>query len=383
MTIGDAFLPGAERDFNGQISRRHEGDNTSRKMGKQKKAKHYWVIPEKVVVTSTTDYIPRFSMAEHLGPECPEIKEDYFQLTFSVVPKISRPTQLHQKFHYYYIAPNQKEIYCERSFAPGMTIQMHIQGMEKNPSIIVNNKYYKFVRFTLGVIPAPGRHLLEILTTRFLQQNILPLHCSSVSYKGNAFILFAAPDTGKTYTALTLRQSGFRVVTEDMAITDTIKIWGCPFTGTFYHLLSGNRSLKERVTKFYGHLVHRLPILARIFRPPVTSLWDYLQGDVEISASLRGIFFLQRSQETQIKELSFDEAFHRARISNRIEFTYDVNPMLLAYAAANPELDLDALRRKEIDLLKQLLQAYPIFFILASDYTSFPKLVEEAVEKIL
>ncbi len=358
-------------------------NNTAENMAREQTAKHYWVIPEKVVVTSTTDYIPRFSMAEHLGPKCPEIKNDFIHFNFFVVSRVPRPSRLHQKFHYYFVAPGQKEVYCERSFAPGLTIQMHIQDLDSQPVMKINTKYYKLVRFTLGVIPAPGRHLLELLTVHLLQKNLLPLHCSCVSYKGNAFLLFAPPDTGKTYTALTLRQSGFRIVAEDMAITDGTTVWGCPFTGTFYHLLSGKRSLKEQITQFYGHLVHRLPILARIIRPPVASLWDYLQGDVETKADLRAIFFLQRSRETQIKKLSYEEAFHRARISNRIEFTYDVNPMLLAYSAANPELDLDALRQKEISQLKFLLSTYPIFFILAPHHTSFPELVKEVVEKVL
>ena len=122
------------------------------------------------------------------------------------------------------------------------------------------------------------------------------------------------------------------------------------------------------------------PLFARLVRPPIASLWSYTNGEIEASSQIIGLVFLQRSGSSALEDLKPTEAFHRLKLSNRIEFTYDVNPALLAFASVHTEFDLDDFRTRELESLHKLSTNFPSVLIRAPHHQDFPSTVKQIFE---
>lgn len=343
---------------------------------------NYCVVPDIITVRSSVRYIPRFSLGEHLSVTVKEIDTARHSLKFIVTKNNLRLASLDHKHHYYYVSAAEDSIYCERNLGFGISVRMLIRNINTTPAIYVNRLYYHLVRFPLGALLPPGRHLLDIATIRLLQTGFFPIHCAAVSKNGRCLLMFAPPDTGKTFTALTLYDQGFDILTEDMAVTDGCIAWACPFTGTFYHLMSNTQdpSWRTRLTSMYGKAVNIFPLFARMVRPPVASLWSYTNGKIEPSSKIVGLVFLQRSGTSAIEVLTPAQALRHLKLSNRMEFTYDVNPALLAFASVHKEFDLDFFRTRELEGLHKLSTDYPSVLLRAPHHQDFPSTVAQIFE---
>jgi len=340
----------------------------------------YCVAPEILTVRTSVPYIPRFSLGEHLSVVAPPSKPAKVQLSFEVTHISGRPKELEIKHHYYYVGVGNDSIYCERNIGFGATVRLLISQLYTEPTISANELYYRLVRSQLGVLLPPGRHLLDVATVALLRAGLLPLHCAAVSREGQCLLIFAPPDTGKTFTALALRNQGFSILSEDMAITDGKTVWSCPFTGTFYHLIShsNQRGWRGLTTRAYASAVELFPPLARLVRPPIQSLWSLTGGLVQGSSRIGGVVFLRRSGTSLCMEsLSGQRAFHFLQLCNRVEFTYDSNPALLAFASVDDSFDLTALRRRELEMLQKLGSQYPAVLVCSDDYREFPTAVRQ------
>jgi hypothetical protein len=343
--------------------------------------KKYIVVPELLSINSSVSYLPRFSFGEHLGEE--SWQQTKLELNFEVSNSIDRGFATGNKHHYYFIKENQ--VYFERNLGFGRTVQMIIQDLYNYPSVVVNPFYYKFVRFQLGVVLPPGRHLLDLATILFFKNGYFPLHCSSISKNGKAIAILAPPDTGKTYTALNLTKAEFSILSEDMAISDGKRIWGCPFTGTFYHLI-GERNIsawKKNITYFYSRLVNVFPLIARIIKPPIKNMLSIVSDSFVSSSDIVGLIFLQRSKKNEISSLKPNDVYYQLKLSNRIEFNYDINPALLAFSGTNINYDLSEFRDIELQYLKQISNSIPAIKIKADDHLKFPKLVNEIYNELV
>jgi|SRR5208337_3682298 len=340
----------------------------------------YWVAPEILSVRTSIPHIPRFSLGEHLSVVAPPSKPAKVQLGFEVARISGRPKELEIKHHYYYVGVGNDSVYCERNMGFGATVRLLMSQLHTGPTLRANELYYRLIPSQLGVLLPPGRHLLDLAMVALLRAGFLPLHCAAVSREGRSLLIFAPPDTGKTFTALALRNQGFSILSEDMAITDGKTVWSCPFTGTFYHLISDSNRHGWRglTTRAYASAVDLFPLLARLVRPPIHSLWSLTGGLVQGSSRIGGLIFLRRTGTSLCTEsVSGQRAFHSLQLCNRVEFTYDANPALLAFASVNESFDLTALRGRELEMLQKLGSEYPAVLVCSDDYREFPTAVSQ------
>ena len=245
---------------------------------------NYSVVPDIITVRSSVRHIPRFSLGEHLSIVIGKTERPRLSFNFIVTENIPHLPTLDHKHHYYYVGAAEDAIYCERNLGFGISVRMLIRNVNTTPTIYVNRLCYHLLRFQLGVLLPPGRHLLDIATIFLLRAGLFPVHCASVSKNGRCLLIFAPPDTGKTFTALSLQDNGFSILAEDMAITDGSIAFSCPFTGTFYHLIANTQapSWRTYLTGLYGKIVNIFPLFARnecnftffiVFRGFITNYW--------------------------------------------------------------------------------------------------------------
>src|SRR5690606_6387656 len=120
---------------------------------------------------------------------------------------------------------------------------------------LISNQWYNLwslIRFTKQY-PAP-RILTNVAVVALIEKGFAPLHCAAVVRGNDGIALFAPPNTGKTYTTLRLIESGWKFVSEDVAITDGSQVFGCPYTGTLEQhnrrgLYAHIRNLEQTILK--------------------------------------------------------------------------------------------------------------------------------------
>ena len=89
-----------------------------------------------------------------------------------------------------------------------------------------------------------------IIPLKLLQKGYVVIHSACVSYENQGILIVAPPDTGKTYTALTLvNKSGFEFLSDDLTIVkeNVAYCYPVPLTLKFHHLKSIRVSTRAKL----------------------------------------------------------------------------------------------------------------------------------------
>ncbi|MFW6117308.1 MAG: hypothetical protein ACOC6G_01825, partial [Thermoproteota archaeon] len=101
-------------------------------------------------------------------------------------------------------------------------LDAHLQIEDtKDKRIIEFNRMYELVR-------NPLNYFLAFLQMQLLDKDFAFIHGASVTKKDKTLLFPAFSDTGKTTTALLFLKDGWRILGDDMVLTDGKKIWAYP-----------------------------------------------------------------------------------------------------------------------------------------------------------
>lgn len=337
----------------------------------------YLIKPQIANVLSNQVRIPYFSYGEYLD-NYEERSPSAINISFHVDNKIPRPSYLTQKFHFCYGAENLEEIYFERPLGLGLSAQLLCKNLLTNPEISVNKTYSRFIRSKIDNTFPPGVHLADTLSTHLIKKNYIPLHCAAISLNDNGIVLAAPPDTGKSVTTMLAAKRGFGFLSEDIAIADEKYVYSNPQTATFYHTpgFGKKESVRQRL---YNFVATNIPALSYFIQPPTARIYELMKDiKIEERVPVKYIFILDRGIET-LREIEASEALRRMLIINRNEFSYSKNTLLFAYSYFNPLLDIEALRKKEQDIIDTLAKNAKCYLVRSPDARNFIDIITKAI----
>ena len=215
----------------------------------------------------------------------------------------------------------------------------------------------------------------------FVSRGYVLLHSAALADARGATLMSAQTDTGKTSTVITLvRRHGYRFLSDDMTIIDAAAgeaiSYPKPMTLSFHtmgvakdgHLTFGDRaalSIQSRLHSKSGRQVGRalgernIPIMTMnsavqaIVPPPkhrIDALFDCVVGG---RAPIRNVILMERGPD-QLEPVDLDEAVRR--LIENTDDAYGFPP----FATFAPRIridgyDYEALRRKEVELLRQAI----------------------------
>jgi hypothetical protein len=341
----------------------------------------YRIKPQIADVLSNKVRIPYFSFGEYLDDRNENDSDTTFDpkisINFEVQKDIPRPEHLVQKFHFFYGDENTDELYYERPLGVGIVAKMHCKNLLREPTIVVNDSYYKFIRSRIDSAYPPGVHVADILTVKLLQRSFSPIHCAAISINGEGQILAAPPDTGKSLTTLLAIRRGYSFLSEDIAIIDDKHVYANPTTATFYHTENFKTS-KSMESQIYNLLYLKVPVLSYFLDPPNAKVYDLIQ-DIKIDEKvpIKNIFILGRGTGG-LMPVDPVQAARRLLIINRNEFSYHKNTLLFAHSYFNESLGLENLMKEEECLLSTLANKVKCYLVRTND----PKEYIEFIDKV-
>ena len=100
----------------------------------------------------------------------------------------------------------------------------------------IGRNYYRLVRNRIMNLHGMYYLLADLANMILLKNGLLSLYASAVYCESNnrCTVFFAPPNTGKTLTASKLCSlGGYKLVGEDIVITDTEKVYSCPWTSSY------------------------------------------------------------------------------------------------------------------------------------------------------
>lgn len=341
----------------------------------------YTINPQIAKVVSTKEFIQYFSLGQNLE-KYSQSSHSAIEVDFDVVKDLSYDTRDSQKFHFFYGHYGKQEVFYERPLSIGIKLKMEVKNLLDHPRIIVNNPYFKYIRFKADNAYPPGIHLLDILLVNLLERMYSPLHCAAISSPENEGILLVAPpDTGKTLTSFLALNKGFHFLAEDIAFVDEKYVYANPYTSTFLH---GDQFGNGKSGKSLRSLVKSIPtkfdLLQYYTRPPKKSITDLVKGvKIDEKATIKNIFILDRG-ETSTQRINPEDAARRILIINRNEFSYFKNPLIFAYSYFNSSLDVNKLMRIEEQIINTIVNTRDCFLLKSNDPKKYFPMMLDAIK---
>lgn len=285
-----------------------------------------------------------------------------YGVRFIVNKDVQKPTDLMQRFDYFWGDKNNKVIYYEHPILFGIKAKMILDMSTDIYSLTVNTAYYKLAKYRFENVWPPGQHLTNLITTKLLQNNILTLHCASFSNKKthDGYLVFGASNTGKSHTTFAALERGYEYHSEDLTIIDGNYIYTTPLISAQSSMLPDkNISLK------YNLFVNKLTGI-NIMLPRISTLFCFRQffseHDVTLKSKPRKIFILEKGTESVYK-LSSAEALKKILILNKLELSYQRDHLLLTYSYFNKDLDLEQLLQDRKKIMHQIIDKTECFVV--------------------
>lgn len=333
----------------------------------------FTVIPELLEIKSNVDYIIHFKFGERLNDKMVQSENNKIRIEFKVTKDFEKPNYLNQKFHFVWGKEGIDELYYECPLIGSFKAKLLIRDLTTSPKIFVNPIYYQWLRFQIEGVYPPGSHLTNITTVKLIEHGYVPLHCSAISYDSEGILIFAPPDTGKTITAFSSLDYGFKFLSEDIAITDGRYIYGCPFTATYRDFANNSW-----ISQIRHSLCSQVPIMGYFIKPTLAKSIFELIGEKKIdkTARIKTIYILDRGKQS-LEEMSNKETMRRILILNRYGFDYFKNPLLLAYSNFNEDLDLNRLMEKEKQVISKIVSNSTNYLVKSGEHLEYIDLIRK------
>ena len=177
------------------------------------------------------------------GSVAPSCSEDVFEeckVKFTVIVEPDKHISLTNppdgRFQMYSWDKTEKTLFFDRTFFSSIKTAFSIKFEGNSVEAHIGKNYFKYVKLKIMHMHAVYYMLSDIASVLLLKNGMLSLYASAVYYapEDRCVVCFAPPNTGKTVTAESLcKLSGYKLVGEDVVITDGSRIYSCPWTNSY------------------------------------------------------------------------------------------------------------------------------------------------------
>lgn len=225
--------------------------------------------------------------------------------------------------------------------------------------------YYKYVKHRFMNLHSAYYILSDLANMLLIKNGYASLYCSAVCNRSlsNVTAFFAPPNTGKTITAIHLcKEFDYRLISEDVAITDGKSIWGCPWTNSV-------RPSKKRLS-FFGDSAGSL------FRRKHSCS----QNDKFISNVKLTDFVLLDKSAHNAMDVTSKDIVKRVTILNGYIFNYCCSPIIKIFAYFDSNYYTNWLSETEY-IVKNLIESCCFCKISNRDALKFFKIFNDIQNK--
>lgn len=141
-----------------------------------------------------------------------------------------------KKFQAFCWSQEHRTIYYRRAFLSKLKIGYNIRFKENVVEAQIGERYFKLVQNRTMNLHGIYYLLSDLANVLLLSRGYLTLYASAVCYEPDkrGVVCFAPPNTGKTVTATQLcEQFEYRLLGEDVVITDGKQLFSCPWTNSY------------------------------------------------------------------------------------------------------------------------------------------------------
>lgn len=217
----------------------------------------------------------------------------------------------------------------------------------------VNRTYHRLGRKTISTVPSVGCLLEDVVSVQLLRNGYALVYGGGVSYDGEVTLLLGPTNTGKTTTILHLvKNDDATYVAEDIAITDGTDLYCCPYvlSPTGAELVDAESSPLSR------WIAQNVPLLDTRSVQSIRTAHDVFRPEqVTTSGRIGQVCFLSRNERRGERDPA-----SLAMLTNRGEFTYMTNQILLGAEYLGYEVDVEAAMDTERRVLAEATARNPV-----------------------
>ena len=360
------------------------------------------IEPNILRIASNVNYLPGNIIAAVLSERNYEESKKYqIEIIFEVTNRVKTKVKKYNLnsslsfYNWYYIEKENELVYFAHRF--GYLIAIIKNLSTSRVYVRVNPFYYNLFLngiTRLGRTLSPSKILQDIMILKLIEKGVIPIHCSGVSDGNFAYLFFAPPNTGKSYTVYKLvkREEKLKFISDDIAflsnggrvypnlnaLTLDIDVWNY-ITGL----------LKKLHLRIFVYLMYKTPLkyIPLPLYPPkvdVPSLIKEIYSNkiAEGREKVKAIFLLHKKKAKQcVKEIEDKEiALKKLLLLNSAELDIDNSPLLNAYSYFIDEGYREMIIRIYKDVLKKELcdrkygiKVFEIVGIKSDDYYEIAK----------
>lgn len=279
----------------------------------------------------------------------------------------------------------QNLLYFEYQPFPRLTIKVLIKGLFQEKTEVLFNKY-ALVAQRLGRL-AKGfsvRSIVEFIKDlKLLEKGVTPIHSAGVEKDGNAYLISAWSETGKTSTMLALSKKGFNLLGDDEVHISKYGEALCypAQIGLFFHtenLQSIELSFMKRIKLKTKYFLSKIRLL-ETFAATTERIELSKVGKVERSGKVRKVFLLEGGK-TELMKISREEAIDRILATSSIALRF--NPITWMFFSALCYLnavDPYAIKWKSREIIEKGLRRADCFLLKGTKEEFSEMILDEIV----
>lgn len=305
--------------------------------------------------------------------------------------RVTVPARSVQFYGSYFGTSLKDEVFLNHRVA-GVRMQLGLRNlMQKTTELSLNDSYRRFGGTIIGMdVRPPNKHITNLILVRLLQRGFTLIHAAAVAKNGEAMIICAPPETGKSVTSFKLASDfGYDFMSDDVAVFGQQKLFSTiprtALTPSMCRLYNPKLGLSKRERVYMFGLMSRAGRALKLnhllgFAPTVEVNMMEILGqnaiDVCEQASVKMICFIERGGN-EAMPLSPQESYAKLVALNRAEFEYHHDNVLLCYSYFNPSFRIDELLRAESILLREATENANSWLVRSASADGFAKLISE------
>lgn len=245
------------------------------------------------------------------------------------------------------------------------------------------NNYVNRINNYLHDYPSPFLQYFitnTLIPSKLLQKGYSFVHAACLEYLNKGFLIVAPPNTGKTYTSISLTKKGFNYLSDDMTITDGKKAYSYPsnLTLTEKHINDFNIDVlfKNRIQLKIRNMVNKIPYAYATEGLRINP--KQIISNTIKKASLKYLFFLNKGKE-KINELSKEEAYKKViSASHEIQ---TLHPLLQSYLYYNHDEEINLLELENVKglIYEELIHNTEVYNLYSNKY-NYPEMINSIIK---
>lgn len=142
-------------------------------------------------------------------------------------------TGIHQ-FRRFSGRPGRMELFFSHRVMKLLALRFCLTIQGDDVYVTVGKNYLKRLKYKIMNLHPIWYIMFDVAAVLLLKKGYLTLYAAAVQKADRAELIMGAPGSGKTYTALSLAmRHGYRLLSEDISVTDGERIWPVPWTQTY------------------------------------------------------------------------------------------------------------------------------------------------------